>query len=410
MIASLTSTIQRFSPKFWVLMGSNFIDRLGTAMVLPFFALYLTQKFEVGMTQVGVLLGLFQLSGFIGRLIGGALADRFGRRGIVIVGMVTSALSSISFGLANQFWVFYVLAVVVGLPSKMAGPAYSTMIADILPEEQRSEGFGIQRVVINLAVMVGSLFGALLISYSYMLVFIFDATASLIVAGIFLRVMPETKPDSSVRKETEPLRVSFLGYIKVTKDWLFVTFTVAMIFSLFPYAQIYQTFPVFLRDVHGISERGFSYFITVDTILVVLAQFWVTSKISKRKPMRMLALASFFFMVGLVMYGFVSSYALFMLARLIITVGEMILMPVSQAMASRFAPEDMRGRYMAFFNIAFFLPSAIGPGAGGYIMDNFNPNWVWYWCGIISLVAIGIFLLLNRRVEHRIFVAATSAD
>lgn len=118
--------------------------------------------------------------------------------------------------------------------------------------------------------------------------------------------------------------------------------------------------------------------------------------------MHMLALASFFFMVGLVMYGLVSIYILFVVAKLIIIVGEMILMPVSQAIAAKLAPEDMRGRYMAFFNIAWFLPSMIGPGAGGYILDNFNPNWVWYACGIISLVAIGMFLLLNRRVENRI--------
>jgi MFS family permease len=106
-------------------------------------------------------------------------------------------------------------------------------------------------------------------------------------------------------------------------------------------------------------------------------------------------------MIGLVMYGLVSIYALFMLAKILIVIGEMILMPVSQAMTAKFAPEQMRGRYMAFFNIAWFLPSMIGPGTGGYILDNFNPNWVWYWCGIISLAAIGMFLLLNRRVEAR---------
>lgn len=401
MITTLTSTLQRFPSRFWVLVGSNFIDRLGSTMVWPFFSLYLTQKFGVGMTQVGVMLGLFSLSGFIGGMIGGALADRFGRRGIVIIGMLTSALSSIAFGVANQFWIFYVLAVVVGLPSRMAGPAYSAMIADILPAEQRSEGFGIQRVVVNLAWIIGPLVGALLISYSYMLIFLVDAFASIIVAVIFIRVMPETKPEGTIMEEAEPLRSAFLGYFKVSKDWLFLAFTIAMIFSLLPYQQIYSTLAVFLRDIHGVSESGISYLITADAFLVVIAQFWVTSKVSKRKPMYMLALASLFFMIGLVMYGLVSTYALFMLAKMLIVIGEMILMPVSQAMTAKFAPEQMRGRYMAFFNIAWFLPSMIGPGAGGFILDNFNPNWVWYACGIISMIAIVMFLLLNARVENR---------
>lgn len=371
-------------------------------MVWPFFSLYLTEKFEVGMTQVGLMLGLFSLSGFVGGMIGGALSDRLGRRGIVIFGMVASALSSIAFGVANQFYIFYILAVVVGLPSRMAGPAYSAMIADILPEEQRSEGFGIQRVVINMAWIVGPLVGAFLISFSYLYIFIADATASLIVASIFLRVMPETRPEIKDTEEPEPLRKTFIGYYKVAQDKLFLAFTIAMILALIPYNQIYSTLAVFLRDFHFVSERGISYLITADAFLVVIAQFWVTSKVSKRKPMRMLALASLFFMAGLTMYGFVSVYALFMLAKMLIVIGEMIVMPVSQAMTAKFAPEHMRGRYMAFFNIAFFLPSMVGPGAGGYILDNFDPNWVWYACGIISLVAIVIFLSLNRGVERRI--------
>ena len=111
------------------------------------------------MAQVGVILGLFSLSGFVGGMIGGALSDRYGRRKIVIFGMVASALTSIVFGLANEFNIFYVLAVVVGLPSRMSGPAYSAMVADILPEEQRSEGFGIQRVVANMAWVIGPIWG-----------------------------------------------------------------------------------------------------------------------------------------------------------------------------------------------------------------------------------------------------------
>ena len=117
--------------------------------------------------------------------------------------------------------------------------------------------------------------------------------------------------------------------------------------------------------------------------------------------MQMLALASLFFMVGLVMYGLVSSFALFMVAMLLITVGEMIVMPVSQAMVAKFAPEQMRGRYMAFFSLSWLVPATFGPGAGGIILDNYNPNLLWYLCGVYCLVAIGMFLALNKRAEDQ---------
>lgn len=401
MITSLTSTIKRFSPKFWVMVGASFIDSLGSTMAFPFFALYITHKFGVGMAQAGVLLGLFSVSDFVGTFIGGALTDRFGRRNVILFGVIFSALSSISFGVVNQLNVFYVLAVVVGLLSSVADPAYSAMVADLLPEEQRAEGYSILRVNHNLANVIGPMIGGFLIGFSYLYVFVGDAIASLIVAGIFYKMIPETKPEPKDCEEPVALSQSFLGYFKVARDWLFVAFTVAKIFAIFAYMQIYSTLPVFLRDFHGIPESGYAFLMSANAFLVVVAQFWMTSKISKRKPMQMMALASFFFMIGLVMYGFVSTYVLFLAAILLITVGEMVSAPVSQAVVARFAPEQMRGRYMAFYSLSFTIPAAVGPAAAGLILDNYNPNLVWYLCGVSCLVAISMFLLLNRRMENR---------
>jgi MFS family permease len=409
MITSLTSTLRRYSPRFWVLVGSSFIDALGSTMAFPFFTLYITYKFDVGMTEAGMLLGLFSISGFVGGMIGGALTDRFGRRGIVLFGLIFSALSSIAFGVINEYTVFYVLAVVVGLLSDVAGPAYQAMVADILPEEQRTEGYGILRVIRNLSWVIGPTVGGFLITYSYLYVFIADAIASLIVAGIFFRMMPETKPEREMGEEPEPLLDTFLGYFKVAKDGLFLAFTVALVFTGLAYQQIYSSLPVFLRDVHGIPDNGYGYLMSANAFLVVLTQFWVSSKVSKRNPMLMMALGTFFYMIGLVMYGLVSSYALFLVAMLIITVGEMMAIPISQSMIAKFAPEQMRGRYMAFASLSWLLPATFGPGAAGLVLDNLNPNLLWYFCGVSCLIAIGMYLLLNRRVAQRTDVQAAKA-
>lgn len=401
MITSLTSTLQRYSPKFLVLVGSSFIDALGSTMAFPFFSLYITYKFNVGMTEAGVLLGLFSIAGFVGGMIGGALTDRFGRRGIVLFGLIFSALSSIAFGVINEYAVFYVLAVVVGLLSDVAGPAYQAMVADILPEEQRTEGYGILRVTRNLSWVIGPMIGGFLITYSYLYVFIADAIASLIVAGIFFKMMPETKPEEEEGKEPEPLLDIFLGYFKVAKDGLFLVFTSALVFTGLAYQQIYSSLPVFLRDVHGIPDNGYGYLMSANAFLVVLTQFWVSSRVSKRNPMLMLAMGSFLYMIGLVMFGLVSSYPLFLAAMLIITVGEMVALPISQTMIAKFAPEQMRGRYMAFASLAWLLPATFGPGAAGVVLDNYDPKLLWFFCGISCLIAIGMYLSLNRRVAQR---------
>lgn len=395
------STLVRFSPKFWVLVGSSFIDSVGGTMAFPFFSLYITQKFGVGMTQAGVLLGLFSIFGFVGGIIGGALTDRFGRKQIVLFGLVFSAMSSVAFGLVNQFVVFYGLAVVVGLLSDVAGPAYQAMVADLLPEEQRTEGYGILRVARNLAWIIGPTIGGLLISQSYLYIFIGDAITSLIVAAIFFRLMPETRPEPGESEVPEGLLETFSGYIKVARDGLFFAFVIAMVFNLFAYLQIYSTLSVFLRDVHGLPPRGYGYLMSANAFLVVLAQFWVSARVRKYQPMRMLAFGSLFYLIGLTMYAYVSTFWLFLTAMLIITVGEMVVLPTSQAVTARFAPEHMRGRYMAFFGLAWVLPSTIGPSGAGVILDSYNPNLLWYLCGASCLVAIVLFLLLSSRINAR---------
>ena len=78
-----------------------------------------------------MLLAIFSIAGLVGSMIGGALTDKFGRKGIVLFGLVFSALSSVLMGLVNELSHFYLLAIVVGSLSNVAGPAHQAMVADI---------------------------------------------------------------------------------------------------------------------------------------------------------------------------------------------------------------------------------------------------------------------------------------
>jgi MFS family permease len=69
-------------------------------------------------------------------------------------------------------------------------------------------------------------------------------------------------------------------------------------------------------------------------------------------------------------------------------------------LAAQFAPADMRGRYMAVFGFSWGLPFAIGPLLAGLIMDNYDPRWVWYACGIVAAIAVVGYLALHLRVSH----------
>jgi MFS family permease len=120
----------------------------------------------------------------------------------------------------------------------------------------------------------------------------------------------------------------------------------------------------------------------------------------------MMAIGTVFYMIGFALFGMVTAYVLFALNIVIITIGEMIVVPMSQAIAANLAPETMRGRYMAIFGLSWAIPSTVGPGAAGYILDHYNPNLLnllWYiggaLCGLSVIAYYALHLRLGAKPE-----------
>ena len=400
---------------FWIVVGVSFIDGVGGTMLIPFFALYITQKFNVGMFDAGSLLGLMSLFGLFGGIAGGALTDRFGRRNLILFGLVFSALSTLTFGLVNKIVWMIPLVIVVGLIGNMSGPAHNAMIADILPEEKRQEGFGILRVVGNFAWIIGPTIGGLLAKSNFFSLFVIDAIISCIVAALIFRLLPETKPEVKVeagapQAESESIWKTVLGYGTVLRDLAFVAFIVATMLMLAVYQQMYGTLSVYLRDVHAIDPQRYGLLMTTSAITVVIFQFFVSRWLRGKAPFLMMAFGTLFYMIGFAMFGFVATYWLFVAAIVVITIGEMIVVPVSQGLAANFAPEDMRGRYMAVFGLSWAIPSVVSLGLAGYILDNFNPNLLWYIGGVLcALSALGYYALHLRLGKRERFIPKPAA-
>ena len=384
---------------FWTLIVITFIDRVGGAMLFPFFALYLTRKFDIGMTQVGILFAAFSVSSLFGSMLGGALSDRFGRKGIIIFGLIASSLSTLGMGFVNSYELFFLMALSVGLLAETAGPARQAMIADILPEKKRAQGYGIFRVAFNLSVVIGPAIGGLLAARSYLALFVTDAIISLITAALVFRFLPETKPEASPDAPQESMTGSFGGYLRVLRDTAFMLFLGASMLMVLTYMNMNTTLGVFLRDAHGVPEAGYGWLLSLNAAMVVLFQFPITRQIEKQKPLLMMAAGTLLYAIGFAMYGFVSVYSLFVLAMVIITIGEMIVAPMGQALVAKFAPEEMRGRYMAIFGISWSIPFAVGPILAGVVLDNYDPRWLWYIAGAIGVLAVFGFLALHRRTD-----------
>jgi MFS family permease len=396
----LRDVYDEYPQQFWLLIGAAFIDMIGNALLFPFMALFFTQEFDVGMTEVGYVFGIVALAGLFGGTVGGALADRTGRKPVFLFALITSALINLAIVLINDFRMMYVLAAFAGVFGSVGGPAAQAMIADILPEEKRAEGFGIIRVVFNLAVTIGPMIGGLLAGVSYLLLFIIDSITSLITAAILLVMLKETKPEASPDAPEETVADTFRGYGHVFRDLAFVAFALIGMLVQVVYIQMNTTLPVYLRDFHDIPPQGFGVIITLNAGMVVLFQFGITRRLRERAdpPLLVIAVGTLLYAIGFAMYGFFALFFMFLLAMVIITIGEMLIAPVGQAMAAKFAPEDMRGRYMAIYGFSFSISSGVGTILAGLVIDGIGADWVWYLAGIGGTVAALGYVALYRRL------------
>ncbi|MHA1459596.1 MAG: MDR family MFS transporter [Promethearchaeota archaeon] len=403
MFTKIKKGYKGYPKPFKVLVFSTFIDRLGGFLLFPFFAFYITERFGVGATEVGFLFMVFAGGSLIGSTIGGALADKFGRRSMLLLGLISSGIGSILMGLVDNLYIFFILGAFLGILGDLGGPARQAMVVDLLPQEKHTEGFGLLRVFVNLSATIGPMLGVFIYSesQSYMLLFVGDAVSSLITALIVFLVIPETKPEKREEKPEESVINTLKGYKEVFKDSLYIIFLAVSAITVLVYMQMNSTLSIFLLNEHSFPLEGFGLLLSMNALMVVLFQFWITKRVSKFAPMKMMALGTLLYMIGFGMYGFINEIYLFFIAMAILTVGEMIVLPVSQGVVAKFAPEDKRGRYMAVYGYHWSIPMLFGIIIAGLIMDYINPYLVWYLAGILSLIAIIGFLLLNRAAKVR---------
>jgi MFS family permease len=398
----IRSTISEYPRSFWVMMLGMFIDNLGGNLIYPFFTLYVTSKFGIGLSMVGLMLGAQTAGRMLGGILGGGLTDRYGRKKLMLFGLLVSGLFSTTIIFVTNFYLLFLVAVTAGFLGAMAGPAYNAMLADILPENKLSSGFGVVRVVYNLTVAIGPLIGGFISDFSYNWLFIGDAITSTITFFIVLKLLDETLPEETSEQDkdgTNKDKIGLKGYLQVLKDRDFVLLLGFLMLTFAVMMQMLSTLSVYMRDVQGFPNHYYGYILSLNAIMVVLLQFPVTRLADEMKPFIALAIGAVFSTFGYAMFGFVDGLLLFALAMAILTIGEMVIDPLSETLAAKLAPEDKRGRYMAALNLAVSVSYLATPYLAGLVIDNYDPHWVWYACGIVGSVAILGYIWLHFRTE-----------
>ncbi|MER6596694.1 MFS transporter, partial [Micromonospora purpureochromogenes] len=178
---------------FWYLWAGLLVNRAGAFAVL-FLSLYLTAARGASESLAGAVVGAYGAGGAVGVLLGGVLADRWGRRATLVAAHLAAAGLMVGLAFSRHLAVIAALAALVGIAHSMPSPAFVAAIVDVVPEHRRSRAFNLQFWAFNLGMAVASLLAGLLAEASFLALFLVDAAATVAAAVLIAWKVPETLP------------------------------------------------------------------------------------------------------------------------------------------------------------------------------------------------------------------------
>jgi len=191
------------------------------------------------------------------------------------------------------------------------------------------------------------------------------------------------------------------GYGPVLRDRPFLLFVGTYAISGMAYIILMVLLPVYAKENFGVVERQYGFILATNAAMVVLFQFPVTRWTSRRSPLPILALGSLFYAAGVGSVALGSGLGAFWLSMVILTVGEMIMVPTSTTLTANLAPVEMRGRYMGLYTLTWTVGLGVGPVVGGFLNDRLAPVAIWYGGLALALTAALGFLALGRNGRLR---------
>src|SRR5512133_1743584 len=157
--ARLRQTAQEYPRQFWLLFFGSLVNSSGGSMVWPFLTIYIRQKLGVPLTDVALVLTVNAVAGFFSMSLAGPAADRFGRKWLMVIGLLIGGGTMVAAILADTMAAIVAVMAVNGAFSPLLRVGADSMVADIIPPEKRASAYALMRMIQNLGVAIGPTVG-----------------------------------------------------------------------------------------------------------------------------------------------------------------------------------------------------------------------------------------------------------
>lgn len=390
---------------FWALWFGTLVNRAAT-FVAPFLMLYLVRDRGVDPILASVVLTLQGIGLALSNLVGGWLADTVGRRGTMIIGLAAAAGIMLLLPEVGPVWLLVVLVTALGLAADLHRPAQGALVADLVPESDRTRAYSLLHWAINLGLSVAMIGGGLIAGISYDWLFRLDAVTTLAFAAIIWRLLPR-RPRPDMRAPAAPHREEPATPTGATSPWRdrrLLAFAVITFLVFTIYFQNYVTLPLAVTDI-GLSVKDFGLVLAGNGLAVAVLQPLTAGHLGKIPAD--LALAGAYLLIG-VGYGLVAvAKDVPSLAGTVLlwSCGEIVVIAVGAAYVARLAPARARGRYLGMHGAAIAAAAAVAPLAGT-IVYRVNSAALWVGCAVVAVLIAAWQLGLRRTASSPVNEAA----
>jgi len=371
------------------------ISTIGSSMIWPFLMIYVRQRVNLPLTLIASLMTINATAGLIAAFIAGPITDRIGRKWVMVFSLAGNGVVHFFMSNANDFLSFAILMSLSGTFNPLYRVGADAMLADLIPSEKRPDAYALMRLSNNAGISIGPMVGGFISSVSFTITFFFAGTGMLIYSLLLAFFAHETLPKNA--SLSEHILKSFGGYLQVLRDTQFLSFIGAFILAQMCAVMIWILMPVYANGIYKVPESQYGFIPTTNALMVVFLQVFVTRITKRYRPLPVMTLGTFFYTLGVGSVAFGHSFIGFWISIVIMTVGELILMPTASSYVAGLAPPDMRGRYMSVAGLTWSAAAGIGPLMGGYLNDNIAPVATWYGGFTIGNIGILGFLLLSRK-------------
>ncbi|MGJ8592820.1 MAG: MDR family MFS transporter [Aquaticitalea sp.] len=383
-------TFRGLSKEVWWLALITLINRAGT-MVIPFLSLYLTTNLKFTLDDVAWIMTAFGLGSIAGSWLGGKLTDKIGYYKVMSSSLFLSGLLFIGFQFLNTFTGICIGIFILMTVADMFRPAMFVALNAYSKPENKTRSVTLIRLAINLGFSAGPALGGFIITtMSYGGLFWVDGITCMIAAIALLNVL-HPKKSKVLDMEVNPNPKS------AYTDKPFMIFFVAMIIFGVVFLQFLSTLPYFYKESVGLTEFEIGLLMALNGLLIFVFEMplikWLEEKGYTKVGLMIFGLilttVSYLFLIDTPMI------ALIVISMIIVTFGEMIVFPFSNAFSLKRSKRGLQGEYMALYSIAFSISHVFGHNLGFHFIDSFGFDNTWILMAVLGTIGIILLYILK---------------